>query len=223
MATLPAQPALDRSAILVQAHKLLSKTPFSKEDSARVESLLSLADSLDGSERRFAQMRIDNAKRELGLPTDSKLTRFLRKQAPEKIYFEAESRDMGIGTGAGAFGSPLTPPLFRDRVIECMKQYDQLFDVATWLPTESGAKLSITSLDDTATSASVISENTQNTQDDFTDISAVNFDQVPLWRTGNIKVSLELLQDSAVDLEQLFADRFAVRFARGLGAILVAL
>jgi len=50
MATLPAQPALDRSVILLQAHKLLNKKAFSKEDSARVESLLSLADSLDGRE-----------------------------------------------------------------------------------------------------------------------------------------------------------------------------
>src|SRR5262249_19394716 len=104
-----------------------------------------------------------------------------------------------------------------------MKQYDQLFDVVTWLPTESGAKFSIPSMDDTATSAVMVSESTQNAQDDFTDISAVNFDQVPLWRTGNVKVSLELLQDSGIDLEQLFADRFAVRFARGLGPVLVAL
>src|SRR5262249_493603 len=128
MATLPTQPALDRGAILVQAHKLLNKTAFSKEDSARVESLLALADSLDGSERRFAQMRIDTARRELGLPTDSKLTRFLRKQTPEKIYLEVESRDMGLGTGAGAFGSPLSAPLFRDRVIQSMRAWDQLFD-----------------------------------------------------------------------------------------------
>src|SRR5262249_60216237 len=104
-----------------------------------------------------------------------------------------------------------------------MKQYDQLFDVVTWLPTESGAKFSIPSMDDTATSAVMVSESTQNAQDDFTDISAVNFDQSPMWRTGNIKVSLELLQDSGVDLEQLFADRFAVRFARGLGPVLITL
>jgi hypothetical protein len=51
MATLPAQPALDRSVILLQAHKLLNKNAFSKEDSARVESLLSLADSLDGTDK----------------------------------------------------------------------------------------------------------------------------------------------------------------------------
>ena len=223
MATLPAQPALNRSAILLQAHKLLNKTAFSKEDSSRVESLLSLANTLDGSETRFAQMRVNQAKRELGLPTDSKLTRFLRKQSSEKIYVESESRDMAIGTGAGAFGSPFTPPLFRDRVVQAMRQYDQLFDVATWLPTESGAKLSIPSMDDTATSAVQISENTQNAQEEFTDISAVNFDQSPLWRTGNIKVSLELVQDSGVDLEPLFAGRFAVRFARGLGPTLVAL
>jgi len=77
---------------------------------------------------------------------------------------------MGIGGGAGSFGSPLTPPLFRDRVVQAMKQYDQLFDVATWLPTESGAKLSIPNMDDMATSAVQVSESTQNAQDDFNDI-----------------------------------------------------
>src|SRR5947208_17027721 len=118
MATLPAQPALDRSAILLQAQQLLNKAAFSKEDSARVESLLSLANTLDGSETRFAEMRVNQAKRELGLPCESRLLRFLRKQTPEKIYFDSESRDMGIGTGAGAFGSPLVPPLFRDRVLQ---------------------------------------------------------------------------------------------------------
>jgi HK97 family phage major capsid protein len=185
--------------------------------------LLSLANTLDGSETRFAEMRVNQAKRELGLPCESRLLRFFRKQTPEKIYFDSESRDMGVGTGAGAFGSPLTPPLFRDRVLQTMKQYDQLFDVATWIPTATGGKFSIPSMNDIATSAVMVSENAQNAENDFTDIAAVNFGQSPMWRTGSIKVSLELLQDSGVDLEQLFADRFGVRFARGLGPNLVAL
>jgi HK97 family phage major capsid protein len=103
-----------------------------------------------------------------------------------------------------------------------LKQYDQLFDAATWIPTDSGSKFSIPSIDDTSVSAVQISQGLQNAQDALSSISAVQFDEGGTWRTGNIKASLELLQDSAVDLEQLFAAAFGIRFARGLGASLVA-
>jgi hypothetical protein len=146
MATLPAQSAFDRSAILPQAHKLLNKTALSQEDSARVESLLSLANTLDGRKTRFAQMRVNQAKRELGLPTESRLTRFPSQADSGKSISRPNPATWGAGPEHPLSGSPLTGPLFRGLVVQAMKQYDQLFDVATWLAIESGAKSNIPSM-----------------------------------------------------------------------------
>jgi hypothetical protein len=114
-----ATPALDRASILAEVHKILHQKVFGKDDSSRVEHLLDLASSIDGAETRFAQARVNQAKRELGVPTDSKLLRFLRRQTEETRYFEPELRDMDTTTGVGssAFGSPFAPAGFLGRVV----------------------------------------------------------------------------------------------------------
>jgi HK97 family phage major capsid protein len=149
--------ALDRATILNQAYRILQQTNFSKEDSSRAESLLALANSIDGAEDRFRVLRNNAVARELGLPRDSKLLRFLRGNTPNDrgiATYHEEQRAMDTSTGAVNFGTPLGAPLFRNQVIEAMKQYDQLYDMATWVPTASGQKYSMPSDDDTATSAS---------------------------------------------------------------------
>jgi HK97 family phage major capsid protein len=67
-----------------------------------------------------------------------------------------------------------------------------------------------------------VSEGDQAAEQDFSSIGATQFDEVPFWRSGAIKTSRELLQDSGIDLEAFFAARFGIRFARGLGAKVVS-
>jgi HK97 family phage major capsid protein len=129
---------------------------------------------------------------------------------------------MDTGTGAGAFGSPLAAPLFLNSVIAAMKAYDGLYDAATWVPTKTGAKFSLPTVDDTAVSAVKITQGVQSTEaDPNSQISAAQLDESGFWRSGFVKVSFELLQDSGIDLEAFFAKIFAIRYARGLGKSLV--
>src|SRR5262245_16296013 len=100
----------NRAVILAQAQRILNQTTFTKEDSSRVEGLLSLADAIDGAEARFAKLRVDAQRAELGLSRDSRLIQFFSGRTQADTWGVAvyrEKRDMDTSTGAGSFGSPL--------------------------------------------------------------------------------------------------------------------
>jgi len=133
-----------------------------------------------------------------------------------------EQRDMGTGTGAGAFGSPFAPAGFFGQVVATMRAYDALFSACRWIRTERGGKFAVPSIDDTSVSAVQVTENAQTTAADIASISAAEYDESSFWRSKVIKLSIELAQDSAIDLESLFAEVFGIRFARGIGASFVS-
>ena len=218
---------LRRSTILLEVHRLLSSPTLSKEQGARAELLLGLAEQLDTEVRHgnhLRRARLTENELDMGMRTER--TRDLdqvRQDFVTALCFGAsalpdERRALSLGTdSAGGF---LSPQVFSDRVFVAMKGFDPLFDpaVVTMIETKNGNACPIPLADDTSASASIVGENVQlNTTTDVT------FDQLLLqkassWKTSMVKASLELLQDSAFDIEQFLAKAFAARFARGIGA-----
>lgn len=129
-----------------------------------------------------------------------------------------EQRAQSAGTNSeGGFTVPteLIPEL-----IKSMVAYSPMFDenVTRQLVTAAGNPLTMPTTDDTGNSATLLAENTG-----ASDLDA-SFGQVTLgafkYTSGLIKVSNELLQDSAINLEAELRSLMAERFGRGVGAAL---
>ncbi|MFC7929167.1 phage major capsid protein [Streptomyces cinereoruber] len=121
-----------------------------------------------------------------------------------------ELRAQGVATGAA--GGYLVPPEFRAQMVEAMKFYGAMRDVAEVITTQTGATLPWPTNDDTANVGAILAENTQVTEQDVTigqaDIGAY------MYTSKQVRVSYQLLQDSAFDLESWLARKLGERIGR---------
>lgn len=129
-----------------------------------------------------------------------------------------ENRAQSAGTNSeGGFTVPteLIPEL-----IKSMANYSPMFDenITRQLVTASGNPITMPTTNDTANLATLLGENTAASE-----VDAV-FGQITLnafkYTSGLIKVSNELLQDTAINLEAELRGLMAERFGRGVGAAL---
>jgi HK97 family phage major capsid protein len=123
---------------------------------------------------------------------------------------DPEFRDMGIGTGSE--GGYFVPAGFVYNVDTAMKFYGQMLEAGDIMDTATGNSLPWPTQNDTAVSGEQIDENTQVNKQDL-NIGRVVFGAFK-YSTKMIPISLELLQDSAFDLESYVTDQFAVRLGR---------
>jgi len=219
----------DRNAILAEADALLHKNFFSKEDSARAESLLRLADSLiDRTELRHAV--INQRQAELGLSPltstpDAKFNAYLREgfsalsiEERRRIGSERASEIRSAqAVGTGSSGGYIVPMPFADRFEVMLQATEPLFGLATMFETVNGAPTGYPLVDDVAHQASVVGENAQSNTETDTPFASLPFAQCPTWRSDYVLASVELVADSKFDIGALTAAAFAVRFARAIG------
>jgi HK97 family phage major capsid protein len=118
----------------------------------------------------------------------------------------------------GAAGGFLVPDTFRARIVERMVQFGGFAEAAETLTTTGGEPISWPTLDDTANVGEIVQEG-----DTFTAGADVVFGTAVLgaWKymaggAGNLplKVSWELLQDSAFNVEDLLTRIFGQRIGR---------
>jgi HK97 family phage major capsid protein len=126
------------------------------------------------------------------------------------VAASGESRALGVGTGAA--GGYAVPQGFRDVLIETMKFYNSVRQVATVITTDNGATLPWPVNNDTANVGAILAENTQITQQDV----ALTQEQLSayMYTSKLVLVSLQLLQDSAVNIEQFLARKLGQRIGR---------
>jgi HK97 family phage major capsid protein len=222
----------DRVSLLAQAQNILNKPSFSREDSARVDGLLALADAAtDRSELRRATLESRNA--ELGRPPlpasqpDRRFTAYMRG-GPDTLTAE-ERRTMGIGAAGmrriqgalqvstGGAGGYLVPQSFSTVLEAMLKATDPIFMLSTLFETETGSVTNYPLIDDTSAEATLVAESGSSVETDNT-FYALGFGLTGTWRSGIIKVSIELIQDSAFNIESVVAASCGIRFARGIGA-----
>jgi HK97 family phage major capsid protein len=122
---------------------------------------------------------------------------------------------IGTYTGLGY----LVPTGFAGKIEDATKYYAPLMDgVFGNLETATGNPIPFPVSDDTAQSAVIVNEAGTINESDVT-ASQINLAAFKL-SSGVVKASIELIQDSGIDLEQWLADRFGVRYGRGLEAYL---
>ena len=121
-----------------------------------------------------------------------------------------ELRAAGVATGAA--GGYLVPPAFRAKMVEAQKFYGAMRDVAEVISTQTGATLPWPTADDTANVGAILAENSQVTEQDVTlgtnDIGAYTY------TSKLVRVSLQLLQDNAFDLESWLGRKLGERIGR---------
>ncbi|MFF8034917.1 phage major capsid protein [Streptomyces sp. NPDC016626] len=125
-----------------------------------------------------------------------------------------ELRAQGVATGAA--GGYLVPPEFRAKMVEAQKFWSSMRDVAEVITTETGATLPWPTSDDTANVGAILSENTQVTEQDLllgqADVGAY------MYTSKLVRVSLQLLNDAAFDVESWLAGKLGQRIGRAQNA-----
>lgn len=127
-----------------------------------------------------------------------------------------EYRDMGTGGGnalQGSGGGYFVPVGMVHEIETALKYYGPMLDVADVIETASGQPLPWPTQNDTGTVGAIIGEGTQVTTESDLTISNMVLNAYK-YTTNLIKVSIELLQDSAFDLDAYLKDQCAIRLGR---------
>lgn len=130
----------------------------------------------------------------------------------EQRRLMAERRDMSLTAGSGG---TTVPQGFYNELLMTMRLWGGFIDpdVVTLYETDTGNPTPVPLEDDTSNAAAIVAEaGSQNTSTDpvFNSVTLGAF----MYRT-TVKVSRELMQDSAFNIENYLRDRFAIRLWRG--------
>jgi len=126
---------------------------------------------------------------------------------------------IGSYSGLGFF----VPTGFSYAVEQATKYFAPLLDVFRRLDTATGNPLPYPISNDTAQTAQLVGENIASTEQDGAGGNfGTNHVIFGAWKytSGLVKCSLELLQDSAFDIESWLAERFGERFGRAYESVL---
>lgn len=116
-------------------------------------------------------------------------------------------------------GGYLVPPGFRQKLVEVQKAYGGLAAEVDSFSTDTGATIEYPSLDDTANEGSITAEEAAFADGDDLVFGTVNLGAFKYTSSGAgtttpLRVSVELLQDSAFDIQGLVSRALGTRIAR---------
>jgi len=120
--------------------------------------------------------------------------------------------DRAQAAGVDAAGGYTVPREFLVRMIEALKAFGGLLGVAEVLNTTSGAPLQWPTNDDTGNVGAILSENTQVTEQDFV-FGSANL-TAHMYTSKMVRVSRQLLQDTAFNLEEWLPRKLGERIGR---------
>ncbi|WP_026254874.1 phage major capsid protein [Salinispora arenicola] len=152
---------------------------------------------------------------------DQAFLAYLRTGQPNADLTDLRPTNAQSG-GVGSEGGFLVPPGFRRRIVERMAAFGGIANVCDVLETDSGNRLEWPTIDDTANSGEVVAEGAAHSgQSDLVfgqkELSAYTY------QTGGagsvpLRLSRELIQDQAFDLEARLARLMGLRLARALSS-----
>lgn len=123
-----------------------------------------------------------------------------------------ESRATNPQTVTTSGGGYLIPSEFQAQLIRAMKAFGGVRANATVFETDSGAQISIPTVDDTSNKGRLLSINTQVTTNDVA-FGQVQFDAYK-YSSDLVLVPVELMQDAAFDMDGLITNILAERLGR---------
>ena len=132
----------------------------------------------------------------------------------EREILLAEFRAQSTLTGAA--GGFTVPQDFYNQLEIALKYYCNFFDFATVFSTDSGSDMPYPTNNDTSNKATILGENTAITDNIDLTFAATTF-KAWMYHPRNVfLVSLQLMQDSAFNMETVIANAIGERFGRGL-------
>lgn len=233
-----------RAKLVADAQALLRNETFTPELRARFDKMMDDAEALKAqivADEAEEQRKVDAAdghrvidsygaryetkqEREHRMAFHSYLRRGLDGLTPEERRLVTERRDTdGSGQAAGSqtisytegsSGGYFVPAGFVYAVDQALKYFCPFLDgtVCRVLETATGQVLPFPTGDDVNNLASLIGENTQVSETPVA-VGSINLNAYK-YTTNAIRVSIELLQDSAFDLDSYLSQRFAERLGR---------
>jgi len=135
---------------------------------------------------------------------------FTRQQYPDMPEERAYGQQQ---TTVAAQGGVLVPTLLRNEVVEGMAAFGGMRRVARILTTPTGANLDVPRSDDTQNQASIVGEASTRSGSTHVPFGKVTLEAAK-YQTGPIKISLEMLQDGVIDIDDYVAGRLQERFGR---------
>jgi HK97 family phage major capsid protein len=140
--------------------------------------------------------------------------RILREGAMDAETAKSIRAAGGVGTStAGGF---TVPPAFRDKLVERLKFYSAGRQEADYIQTDTGASLPWMTNNDTGNVGAILGENTAVTELDFV-FGNASLD-VYMYTSLLVRESLQLLQDSALDLNTFLPRKLGERIGRAQNA-----
>mgnify|MGYP000232871350 CR=1 FL=1 len=125
-----------------------------------------------------------------------------------------EMRAQGVATGGA--GGYTVPEGFGDRIIESMLAFGGIANIAEILTTSEGNDVPFPANDDTGNVGALLAENTQNSEQDTT-FTAVTLGAY-MFTSKTVRVSYQLLQDSAFDMNAYLGRKLGERIGRAEAA-----
>lgn len=130
--------------------------------------------------------------------------------------FDDEGRSMNVGTNAS--GGYTVAPLFQAQLSDAMLFYQGVREAgAEKIVTDTGASLPFPTADDTGNSAVIVAEEGSHASGTDPTIGQTSI-ATYMYSSKVIKVSLQLLQDSAFPIETWLQEKLATRLGRGTNA-----
>ena len=218
-----------RAAVFTQIDELRAATDgreMTSEEESRWQQLLAdyeKADRAVEAEERYVEIERRQAERQYSDSQADEYRSAFRNylkhgatgvSSENRALFEQRAGITGLSAGV------LVPATLAESIEVALKAYGGMFEAGTILTTTSGGDLILPTVNDTESKATVVAEYQQSTK------SAPSFGSVTLkaytYRTPIVPVSLELLQDSAFDLEALLSGLLSDSFGRGINADLTS-
>jgi HK97 family phage major capsid protein len=139
---------------------------------------------------------------------------------------EAEIRGTAMNSTTGSSGAFFVPSDFDFSTIirQQMKQYDGIFDssAVSFVDRDHGRPFPVPAVDYTGVSAAIVAESGQTTPSTIPTVAITNVSKPSYtYRSLNMPVSIELMQDSFELVQTILGQVFGVAMARGVGADLI--
>lgn len=187
------------------------------EDIERVRRGAQLA-SVDRSQVLDTSAPVEVTSEERGKNYDAAFDAYMRRglgrlNAAQQELLErnfTEVRAQGVATDAA--GGYLVPEGFRTVMTEALRQYGGLMGLANEISTTSGNDLPWPTNDDTGNKGAILAENTQIGEQDVT--LGTNRLLAHMYTSKLVRVSFQLLQDSAFNLESWLPVKLGERIGR---------
>jgi HK97 family phage major capsid protein len=159
-----------------------------------------------------AAVHVATAKQDDGL--ERAFAAYLRTGTPNADISELRAQSVGTDSAGGY----MVPPGFRQKLVEVQKAFGGLAAEVDLYPTDNGTTVEFPSNDDTANIGQITAENAAFSGGADLTLGTVNLGAFKYTSAGAsnlpLKVSVELLQDSAFPIEEYIARKLGERIAR---------